>query len=317
MKKMAKPVKGSARTKKFSSGGTIGALAGIGTLAYLLSRDKDSGDKVTPSGKGVKDDGAGSEVDGVRRAKAASAGRPEMGDGDKDIMNSDKALVRTDGGDVDKPEPKKPAPVSSFSRKNINKPAPAPKNVTKAAPTPPADNDSLPSKPYPIKSKPNEDRPSKTYPINSKPNDERPSKPYPDAVSKPYPINSKPNDERPSKPIPSAVSKPYPITSKPNDDRPSKPYPATKPVAEEKPAEKKPEKKYGIGPYGAFSSVHKAISDTAEARRKARDDRAAAAMKAKAKDGMKKGGKVVKMAKGGMARGDGCAQRGRTKGKMY
>lgn len=33
---------------------------------------------------------------------------------------------------------------------------------------------------------------------------------------------------------------------------------------------------------------------------------------------MRKGGKVKKMAKGGMAskRGDGCAQRGKTKGKM-
>jgi hypothetical protein len=31
---------------------------------------------------------------------------------------------------------------------------------------------------------------------------------------------------------------------------------------------------------------------------------------------MKKGGTVPKMAKGGMARGDGCCMKGKTKGKM-
>lgn len=32
--------------------------------------------------------------------------------------------------------------------------------------------------------------------------------------------------------------------------------------------------------------------------------------------GMKKGGAVKKMAKGGMTRGDGCCMKGKTKGKM-
>ena len=32
---------------------------------------------------------------------------------------------------------------------------------------------------------------------------------------------------------------------------------------------------------------------------------------------MKKGGTVPKMAKGGMARGDGCCMKGKTKGKVY
>jgi hypothetical protein len=41
MKAKAKPTKGSARVKKFDRGGTIGALAGLGTLAYLMSRNKD------------------------------------------------------------------------------------------------------------------------------------------------------------------------------------------------------------------------------------------------------------------------------------
>ena len=40
MKSKAKPAKGSARTKRFDVGGTVGALAGLGTLAYLLSRKK-------------------------------------------------------------------------------------------------------------------------------------------------------------------------------------------------------------------------------------------------------------------------------------
>jgi len=40
MKSKAKPTKGSARTKRFDVGGTVGALAGLGTLAYLLSRKK-------------------------------------------------------------------------------------------------------------------------------------------------------------------------------------------------------------------------------------------------------------------------------------
>jgi hypothetical protein len=39
MKSKAKPAKGSSRVKKFDRGGTIGALAGLGTLAYLM-RDK-------------------------------------------------------------------------------------------------------------------------------------------------------------------------------------------------------------------------------------------------------------------------------------
>ena len=38
--KKAKPSKGSARTKRFLDGGAVGALAGLGTLAYLMSRKK-------------------------------------------------------------------------------------------------------------------------------------------------------------------------------------------------------------------------------------------------------------------------------------
>jgi hypothetical protein len=71
MKHKAKPAKGSARTKRFDVGGTVGALAGLGTLAYLMSRKK--------KGETGKVDEAAK-----RRAMAASAGRPEMGDATND-----------------------------------------------------------------------------------------------------------------------------------------------------------------------------------------------------------------------------------------
>lgn len=52
MKSKAKPVKGSARTKRFDVGGTVGALAGLGTLAYLMSRKKKGADgEYKPQGK--------------------------------------------------------------------------------------------------------------------------------------------------------------------------------------------------------------------------------------------------------------------------
>ena len=48
MKAKSKPVKGSARTKRFDRGGTVGALAGLGTLAYLMNKkgsdDTNSGE---------------------------------------------------------------------------------------------------------------------------------------------------------------------------------------------------------------------------------------------------------------------------------
>lgn len=52
MKSKAKPVKGSARTKRFDVGGTVGALAGLGTLAYLLNKKKKGADaEYKPQGK--------------------------------------------------------------------------------------------------------------------------------------------------------------------------------------------------------------------------------------------------------------------------
>jgi hypothetical protein len=84
------------------------------------------------------------------------------------------------------------------------------------------------------------------------------------------------------------------------------------------PAKKKEEKKYGIGPYNAFAGIHKALSGTFSARSESQADRVAAA-KAKKKEEGKKAGGSIKMAKGGSAssRGDGIAQRGKTRGKIY
>jgi len=88
MKHKAKPAKGSARTKRFDVGGTVGALAGLGTLAYLMSRKK--------KGEAGKVDEAAK-----RRAMAASAGRPEMGDATNDniVVNESAPSKR------DKPAP--------------------------------------------------------------------------------------------------------------------------------------------------------------------------------------------------------------------
>lgn len=119
MKSKAKPAKGSARTKRFDVGGTVGALAGLGTLAYLMSRKKKGaagaeGPEYKSQGKFPSESGSGTSGPGMdeykpkvdemkpkvddsgrQRALAASMGRPEMGDADSE---SDKALVRTDGG---------------------------------------------------------------------------------------------------------------------------------------------------------------------------------------------------------------------------
>jgi hypothetical protein len=112
MKSKAKPAKGSARTKRFDVGGTVGALAGLGTLAYLMSRKKKGEDgkaEYKPQGKFLSEDGSGTsgsggtttKVDdaGKQRAMAASMGRPELvpEGADRDTLyESDKALVRTD-----------------------------------------------------------------------------------------------------------------------------------------------------------------------------------------------------------------------------
>ena len=65
MKSKAKPAKGSARTKRFDVGGTVGALAGLGTLAYLMSRKKKGADGAESGGMS-KDPNAPSVMDRLK-----------------------------------------------------------------------------------------------------------------------------------------------------------------------------------------------------------------------------------------------------------
>jgi hypothetical protein len=107
-KAKAKPIKGSARTKKFDAGG-LAALAGLGTLAYLMSRKKkgDEGGKFedlksVEKTKTLKEQiGRDAEAPAmsaeVKRAMAASKGRPELipEGADEAAMRSDVGLKRT------------------------------------------------------------------------------------------------------------------------------------------------------------------------------------------------------------------------------
>jgi hypothetical protein len=150
----SKPVKGSARTKRFDVGGTVGALAGLGTLAYLLSRKKKdaatgnegSGEStakpVIKSMMDTEDDAA------KQRAMAASKGRPEMGDATNDDITTKKTTT----------------PVVKKTTPSVKATAPA----VKATSTSKQGSVSTTGLDAGIaagnKAKPNEERPSKPYP---------------------------------------------------------------------------------------------------------------------------------------------------------
>lgn len=148
--KKAKPTKGSARVRKFADGGDIAALAGLGTLAYLLSRkknkEKEGGLKLPSDTTRKVDDSAPAVIkagmsDAERRATEASMGRPELipEGADRAVMESDRTA--------------KAAPATT-SKRVIAASKPAAQSVVKAAEP----------KPTPVTSKPNEERPSKPYP---------------------------------------------------------------------------------------------------------------------------------------------------------
>ena len=130
MKSKAKPAKGSARTKRFDVGGTVGALAGLGTLAYLMSRKKKGaagaeGPEFKPQGKFPSEAGSGTsgpgmadtttKVDDAAQKRALDQSKnPKLNlvpeGADKDVLyESDKALVRTDKN-APPAAKKKPAP---------------------------------------------------------------------------------------------------------------------------------------------------------------------------------------------------------------
>lgn len=172
MKHKAKPVKGSARTKRFDVGGTVGALAGLGTLAYLMSRKKkgEAGKEFGPQGKFPQEDGGGTSTDNkpfvkpppgvifesdrardraLRQSKDPKSNLVPEG-ADKDTLyESDKALVRT--GD----NRRKPAPV-------VKKAKPATTTAPKQGSTSTTGVDA--GIEAGKKAKPNEERPSKPYP---------------------------------------------------------------------------------------------------------------------------------------------------------
>jgi hypothetical protein len=184
MKSKAKPAKGSARTKRFDVGGTVGALAGLGTLAYLMSRKKKGaaaaeGPEFKPQGKFPSEAGSGTSGPGMadtttnvddagrQRALRQSKGQgdlvPEGADLTK-LNESDKALVRTDGGktkpvvrptNVNKNKPRQGSNTTTSTRLSDSSRLAPKKGETRINTpiVPPKDNDTLSSRPYPSNSK--------------------------------------------------------------------------------------------------------------------------------------------------------------------
>jgi len=153
--KKAKPSKGSARVRKFADGGDIAALAGLGTLAYLLSRkkgkEKEGGLKL-PSDTTRKVEDATPAIlkagmsDAERRATAASKGQPETPEEqDKSVLFSDRMAKAA-------PTTSKRVIAASKSKK-ATPPASATTPSTYYTPSTKSSKPSeeLPSKPYPEK----------------------------------------------------------------------------------------------------------------------------------------------------------------------
>jgi hypothetical protein len=312
-KKMAKPVKGSARTKRFMDGGTVGALAGLGTLAYLMSRKKDKKDESPESGGMSRDPKSSTVMETLKKNAEDNANKPVE---NKPTNESSYA------------------PESKFGAKDIGfgggvddgirvSPKPAPKKVIKKAKgynppatdssQPSADNETRPSKPYPVNSQPNEKRESKASPVTT-PNEKRESKPYPEAQA------------RQTK---AALNQGTYFKDMTNPEGP----PRVKAIND-----KDPKREYLRNMAREGRAREEALAKKRAAERKSSSEMNYDAMG----NAYKKGGKVMKYAKGGMvrpeadgvaikgktqgdkrasggsikSRGDGCAQRGKTKGTM-
>lgn len=168
--KKAKPSKGSARTKKFDIGGAVGALAGLGALAYLMRKkkgDEEGGKfedlksvektKTLKEQIGRGDEGSPMSAE-MKRAMAASQGRDDLipEGADEAVMRSDMALKRA------MPTPKT-KPRTASQTFPLSKPAkesavtPRAKATDKVG----AGYEGLTTLP---KYTPNEERPSKPYP---------------------------------------------------------------------------------------------------------------------------------------------------------
>jgi hypothetical protein len=155
--KKAKPVKGSARTRKFARGGDIAALAGLGTLAYLLSRKKDK-----EKGEG----GLKTSNDKADKVMALA-----------EKVSADERIPASKGTSEEPPEPEKSKvykaepgtgtaraakPVASMSKRVVS----AAKPVAKASDKVGAGYEGLDLRQK--ESVPNAQRPSKPYPANAK-----------------------------------------------------------------------------------------------------------------------------------------------------
>jgi len=164
-KTKAKPVKGSARTKKFDAGG-LAALAGLGALAYMMRKKK--GEETGGLKAKIDQEPAPAERAAVaepsaevKRAMDASKGRPELipegtTDADRATMYGDTVAKRT----MPTPKPKARTASQTFPLSTPAKEsavAPRAKATDKVG----AGYEGLTTLP---KSTPNEERPSKPYP---------------------------------------------------------------------------------------------------------------------------------------------------------
>ena len=124
--KKAKPSKGSARTKRFLDGGAVGALAGLGTLAYLMSRKKkgeegESSQKF-PLTEREKETEPSPEV---KRAMATSQGRDELipEGADEAAMRSDVGLKRATATPTPKPKARSTSQTFPLTKPAKEKPS--------------------------------------------------------------------------------------------------------------------------------------------------------------------------------------------------
>jgi hypothetical protein len=118
--KKAKPSKGSARTKRFLDGGAVGALAGLGTLAYLMSRKKkgeagESSQKFPLTERETETEPSAE----VKRAMVTSQGRPDLipEGADEAAMRSDVGLKRATSTPTPKPKAK---PAAKPAEKTVS-----------------------------------------------------------------------------------------------------------------------------------------------------------------------------------------------------
>ena len=124
--KKAKPSKGSARTKRFLDGGAVGALAGLGTLAYLMSRKKkgeegESSQKFPLTERETETEPSAE----VKRAMATSQGRPELipEDADEAAMRSDVGLKRAAATPTPKPKARSTSQTFPLTKPAKEKPS--------------------------------------------------------------------------------------------------------------------------------------------------------------------------------------------------